>query len=70
MLGLLKRTCLEITNVRVRRALFLTLVKSQLTYGSGVWCPSSIYLCKKIEGVQRRAMLWILGKKRGEMTYV
>jgi hypothetical protein len=29
MLGLLKRTCLEITNVRVRRALFFTLVKSQ-----------------------------------------
>jgi hypothetical protein len=55
---------------RVRRALFLTLVKSQLTYGSEVWCPSSIYLCKKIEGVQRRATLWILGKKRGEMTYV
>ena len=37
MLGLLKRTCSEITNVRVRRALFLTLVKSQLTYGSEVW---------------------------------
>ena len=70
MLGLLKRTCLEITNVRVRRALFLTLVKSQLTYGSEVWCPISIYLCKKIEGVQRRATLWILGGKSGEMTYV
>jgi hypothetical protein len=37
MLVLLKRTCSEITNVRVRRALFLTLVKSQLTYGSEVW---------------------------------
>jgi hypothetical protein len=70
MLGLLKRTCLEIANVRVRRALFLTLVKSQLTYGSEVWCPSSTYLCKKIEGVQRRATLRILWKKRGEMTYV
>ena len=70
MLGLLKRTCLEITNVRVRRALFLTLVKSQLTYGSEVWCPSSTNLCKKIEGVQRRATLRILWKKRGEMTYV
>jgi hypothetical protein len=70
MLSLLKRTCLEITNVRVRRALFLKLVKSQLTYGGEVWCPSSIYLCKKIEGVQRRATLWILGKKRGEITYI
>ena len=34
MLGLLKRTCLSITNIRVRRSLFLTLVNSQLAYGS------------------------------------
>jgi hypothetical protein len=71
MLGLLKRTCLSITNIRVRRSLFLTLVKSQLAYGSEVWCPSSrSQLSKKIEGVQRRATLWILGIKRGDMTYV
>ncbi len=39
MVAKAKRTCLSITNIRVRRSLFLTLVKSQLAYGSEVWCP-------------------------------
>ena len=56
MLGLLKRTCFEITNTQVRRTLYLTLVKTQLTYGC--------------EGVQRRATMWILMKKCGELSYV
>ncbi len=48
------------------------IVKSQLAYGSDVWGPSSRsrQLSKKIEGVKRRATLWILGIKRGDMTYV
>ena len=70
MLGLLKRTCFEITNTQVRRTLYLTLVKTQLTYGCEVWCPSSRQLSIKIEGVQRRATMWILMKKRGELSYV
>ena len=60
MLGLLKRSCFEITNTQVRRTLYLTLVRSQLTYGCKVWCSSSRQLSLKIEGVQRRATLWIL----------
>ena len=32
---------------------YLTLVRSQLTYGCEVWCPSSRQLPLKIEGVQR-----------------
>ena len=70
MLGLLKRSCFEITNTQVRRTLYLTLVRSQLTYGCEVWCPSSRQLSLKIEGVQRRATLWILMKNRGELSYV
>ena len=70
MLGLLKRSCFEITNTQVRRTLYLTLVRSQLTYGCEVWCLSSRQLSLKIEGVQRRATLWILVKNRGEPSYV
>ena len=39
MLGLLKRTCPLITDVEVRRTLYLSLVKSQLSYATGVWSP-------------------------------
>jgi hypothetical protein len=70
MLGLLKRTCFEITNTQVKRTLYLTLVKTQLTHGCEVWCPSSRQLSIKIGGVQRRATMWILMKKRGELSYV
>ena len=70
MLGILKRSCFDINHTQVRRTLYLTLVKSQLVYGSEVWCPpNNSYLSKKIEGVQRRATLWILKKKRGELSY-
>ena len=48
----------------------VTLVKSQLVYGREVWfSPNNSYLSKKIEGVQRRATLWILKKKREELSY-
>ena len=39
MLGLLKRTCPLITDVKVRRTLYLSLVKSQLSYATDVWSP-------------------------------
>ena len=69
-LGLLKRTCYDLPDTRVRRALYLSLVKSNLSYGSQVWSPETATLKKIIEGVQRRASLWILRLKRGDLTYV
>ena len=69
MLGLLKRSCFEITNTQNKRTfLYLTLVRSQLTYGYEVWCPSSRQLSLKIEGVQRRATL--LGLLTYGITFV
>lgn len=70
ILGLLKRTCFKLTNQEVRKTLYLPLVKSQLTYGTEVGSPHTGDLMKKIEGVQRRATLWITRTKRGELTYV
>ena len=67
-LGLLKRTCYDLPDTRVRRALYLCLVKSHLSYGSQVWSPATATLKKRIEGVQRSASLWILRLKRGDLT--
>ena len=69
LLGLLKRTCPQLTNVAVRRTLYLSLVKSQLCFGTQVWSPSHSYLQGRIERVQRRATCWIFRSRIGEMSY-
>lgn len=47
----------------------MSLVKSQLCYGTQAWSPSHSYLQGKIERVQRRATRWILRSRIGEMSY-
>ena len=46
MLGLLKRTCPLIADIKVTRTLYLSLVKSQLSYATVVWSPASVKLIK------------------------
>ena len=55
LLGLLKRTCPLLTDVSLRRSLYLSLVKSQLCYATQVWSPAYVTLNAKVEQVQRRA---------------
>ena len=55
--------------VKVRRTLYLTIVKSQLSHATEIWSPSLKSLKAKIERVQRRATRWILRVKRGEVSY-
>ena len=69
MLGLLKRTCPLITDVKVRRTLYLSLAKSQLSYAADVWSPGSFKLRMILERVQRRATRSILRTKIGEVSY-
>ena len=69
MLGLLKRTCPLLTNTTVRRTLYLTLVRSQISYASEVWSPHTNKLISKLESVQRRPTAWILKSKCGDYTY-
>ena len=57
MLGLLKRTCPLITDMKARRTLFLSLVKSQLSYATEVYSPVSINLRTILARVRRRAEL-------------
>ena len=69
LLGLLKRTCPLITDVTVRRTLYLSLVKSQLCYVTQVWSPAQVTLKAQVERVQRRATRWILQTRVGEVSY-
>ena len=67
--GLLRRTCPMLTDVKVRRFLYLALVKSQMSYATEVWSSSHSTLKQKAERVQRRATRWILQIKQGELSY-
>ena len=69
LLGLLRCTCPILTVVKVRRFLYLALVKSQMSYATEVWSPSHSTLKQKAERVQRRATRWILQIKQGELSY-
>ena len=59
MLGLLRRsfTCNVLS---VRKRLYISLVRSQLSYGSQVWRPSLIKDIVNLERVQRKASKYFL----------
>ena len=42
MLGFLRRAAMEITDVKIRRTLYLSIVRSTLGYATQVWSPQSI----------------------------
>ena len=69
MLGLLKRTCPLITDFKVRRTPYLSLVKSQLSYATEVWSPANVKLRTILERFQRRATRWTLMVRTGEISY-
>ena len=62
-LGLLRRTCHFINNIRQRRNLYLALVRSQFEHCSSVWSPSSKVTMNKIEAIQKKCVKWILGEE-------
>jgi hypothetical protein len=49
MLGLRKRTCPLLTEAKIWRSLYLSLVKSKLCYDTEIWSPSNVALKVKIE---------------------
>ena len=69
LLGLLRRTYSLLADISVRRALYLSLVKSQLCYASEVWSPHIYAQEIKLKQVQRRATRWILRQRKGDYSY-
>ena len=59
-LGLMKHV-LSIVPVRVRRTAYLTLCRPILEYASEVWDPHLVRQITSLEGVQRKAIRFILG---------
>ena len=69
MLGFIQRNCFHLTDVHARRLLYLSLVRSHLSFCSEIWAPqgpSSADLLP-LEGIQRRATKFIL---QDESSYV
>ena len=57
--GLLKRTCHFVNNYRMRRVLYLSIVRSIFENCPYVWKPSSESAINKLECLQKRAFKWI-----------
>ena len=60
LIGLLRHTFSKSSNISVKKLLYLSLVRSQITYGSPIWRPFLIKDIKFIEQIQRRATKFIL----------
>ncbi len=69
LLGLLRRTCPCLTDISIRRTLYLSLVKSQLCYTSEVWSPHIQAQKTQLEQVQRRATRRMLKERKGDSSY-
>ena len=59
-LGLIRRSFSSYVPIKVKKLLYLSLVRSQLTYCSQVWRPRLIKDFTSLERIQRRATKFIL----------
>ena len=60
--GFTKRTCHFVKDSRRRRALYLSLIRSQFEHCSPVWRPNHITMMDKLEGLQKQCIKWILSE--------
>ena len=61
--GLLRRTCHFVQDSKRRRALYLTLVRSQFEHCSPVWRPSGKTNLEKFDSFQKKCIKWILSEE-------
>ena len=59
-LGLLRRNCFFVNDTKRSRTLYLTIVRSLFEHCSVIWRPTNIALTNKLEGIQKRALKWVL----------
>ena len=62
-LGIVRRNGHIVTLPRCRRALYLSLVRSQFENCSIIWRPTTSVLTNKLESLQKRALKWILSEE-------
>ena len=62
-LGVVKRNGHIVVDSNSRRALYLTLVRSQFENCSVIWRPTNKTLSNKLESLQKRAIKWILSEE-------
>ena len=65
--GLLKRTCQFVRDVRRRRVLYLTLIRSLFEHCSPIWRPNSLTMTNNLENFQKSCIKWILSEE--ELSY-
>ncbi len=69
-LGCVRRSVSEINDVKVRRILYLAIVRPRLGYATQIWFPQSINLIKRVERVQHLGTKVILNLPfRSDTTY-
>ncbi len=66
-LGLVRRTCHFVKDVRRRRVLYLTLVRSQFEHCSPIWRPNGRTMIERFENFQKKCIKWILSEE--EFSY-
>ena len=59
-LNLIRRTISVSSSTKTKKSLYLSLVRSQLTYCSQLWRPNIIKDIKRLETIQRRATKFIM----------
>ena len=65
--GLTRRTCYFVNDVKRRRALYLSLIRSQFEHCSPIWRPCGKTMIDKFESFQKRCVKWILSE--GYISY-
>ena len=62
-LGMIRKTCYFVSDLRRRRALYLSLVRSQFEHCSQIWRPTNITMMQRFESFQKRCIKWILSEE-------
>ena len=65
--GLLRRTCHFVNDIKRRRILYLTIVRSQFEHCSQIWRPNTKTLIAKFESIQKKCIKWVLSEE--ELSY-
>ena len=61
--GLTKRTCYFVNDIKRKRSLYLSLIRSQFEHCSSIWRPCSDTMLSKFEALQKRCVKWILSEE-------